>query len=320
MRFAAMFTATMAVGLTSHAGGVSIFHLSYDYGDGFIRVQKTSTSTSLDEVRMPSMKGTTTCKSDGWRVMRVGPLDAKPYERTVVSHSWTAPASAVTFSGLPRSARDARKKKLAAACSAKHAAVKIGVQQAGMCICNKSALCGGKMEVKKHQRLIDFAIDCQGFGTPTKKALWMLKYYNTYSGKKQPVWRSLTLDVAGLANIEKGSHYTRAGVDGQIHTQSGSGRKALYSFTRGGTEGLFATVAADANTIAELKGAGFKQGKVLGYIDGSPGTGRTPLYSYYRSATKDWVVAAETRSVNAFKGMGYTLKRVEGYVMTVPNL
>ena len=315
----AMCLACVTFTLSGEAGKANKFVVTKDYGDGFLRVQKSKSDVSFSQFRQPRLWGNTSCSVDGYRVMKVGNKDAKPYNKTSVSHNWLVDPKKVTLSDAPASLKNSRKAKLAAACTAGHSAVRIPLQESGACLCNKSAFCGGKVDVKSTTRWIPFAMECMGY-TRTKKPLFLFKHKNNVSGRGVWVYNA---DAGGdlMLKSREAKNHPRVRVEAQIWAGPGSGgRRALYKWSMTAPDGVRETLAAHPKTTSFLQGRGYKRGARVGFIDTAAGSGRTALYLYFNAKTQDVATVASTQSVNGLESQGYKLVREEGFVQVIPNL
>lgn len=312
--------ATTCVAVNSSAGGSNSFSLTSDYGDGWLRVQKVGSGVTFGNYRMPKLTGVAQCRADGYRVMKIGPKDTKPYTQTQVKASWTLKPSSLFLAGAPVSARKSREAAFAAACEAKHSAVDISVRQAGLCLCNNSAFCGGNIEVKQSTRTLSFGLECTGYGNPDKRPLYLFKHYGTVAGKKQPMWHMLPVTGKSLA-VRESKGDVRAGIEGQVWIYSkGNERRALWELEKTSDGVVRRTIASHPTTIQNLVAKGYKKLAVVGQIDKNPGPGRIPLYSYFLWQTQDPATVATKRSIDGLKSRGYKLVRTEGYVLPLPRL
>lgn len=317
-----MCLAVLSYGLVSEAGGVNGFVVNWDHGDGFLRVQKTRSATLLSDFRMPKVKGVTTCKADGWRVMTTGPKEAPrdssgKYTKNEYAHLWDVATARVTLAEGPSSAQSARTTQIDQACAAGHAAVMITIKESGSCKNEYGAIPGG-MDYFNSKRTIPFGLECIGYAV-TKQPIYLFRHNRKIASKMTAVFNADAGGKSMLASREA-KQQQRQSVEGQIWTNGGAGMRAIFRMTQSLPDGLRETLASHPTTISNLERRGYQKAGVAGYVKSAAGAGTIPLYSYFLASSQDAATVAMTDSVKMLVDRGYELTRVEGYVAMIPNL
>ncbi len=285
----------LAVGLAAlvspsvHAGGTNKLISASQRGDGFARVVRVGNKDVVEVLDMPRATARMICKSDGFRVNKVGPQSFQPV-KTDVTHSWNMAASEG-----PSAA------SLGAVCRAGRAAATLPVTVSGDCKKVKPVF--RVTGVDRHQTLkIPFAVDCRGYDNTQREAVVMLKHPQRNDNLVLPAGKLWYAESLG---------YERIHVLGDAPRSDSSTRKPMHMGAKNGMRGA---AVAPVTMIGMHKKGWTISPKPVGFVEKNDAAGRTALHSFYHSGRRDYATAAGTGPVEELVAQGYKHLTVEGFI------